>query len=85
MMSIMNQIAELLSIVDAYMSATGRKETTVSTSVFNDGKKITGLRDGTADIGTRRYNSAVVWFSENWPENAVWPDGIARPMAEQAA
>lgn len=81
----MNQITELLSIVDAYMEATGRKETTVSTTVFNDGKKLTSLRDGTADIGTRRYNSAIMWFSANWPEGAVWPDGVARPTVEQAA
>ncbi|MCA0032715.1 hypothetical protein [Mesorhizobium sp. B263B2A] len=81
----MNQIAELLSIVDAYMTATGRKETTVSTTVFNDGKKLTSLRDGTADIGTRRYNSAIMWFAANWPDGAVWPDGVARPMVEQAA
>lgn len=81
----MNQIAELLSIIDAYMEATGRKETTVSTSVFNDGKKITSLRDGTADIGTRRYNSAIMWFAANWPEGAVWPDGVARPDASKEA
>lgn len=81
----MNQITELLSIVDAYMTATGRKETTVSTTVFNDGKKLTSLRDGSADIGTRRYNSAIMWFAANWPESAVWPDGVARPMVEQAA
>lgn len=81
----MNQIAELLSIVDAYMKATGRKETTVSTTVFNDGKKLTSLRDGTADIGTRRYNSALTWFSENWPDGAVWPEGVSRPEVEQAA
>lgn len=81
----MNQITELLSIVDAYMNATGRKETTVSTSVFNDGKKLTGLRAGTADIGTRRYNSALVWFSENWPQGAAWPDGVMRPSAERVA
>ena len=81
----MNQITELLSIVDAYMVATGRKETTVSTTVFNDGKKLTSLRDGTADIGTRRYNSAIVWFSANWPASAVWPAGVSRPTVEQAA
>ncbi|TIW28730.1 MAG: hypothetical protein E5V63_04355 [Mesorhizobium sp.] len=81
----MIEISQLIFVADAYIAATGRKETTVSTSVFNDGKKLTALRDGSADIGVRRFNVALEWFSAHWPVDAVWPEGVSRPGVEQAA
>jgi len=27
----------------------------------------------------RKYDEIIQWFSDNWPANAVWPDGVARP------
>lgn len=74
----------LLAVVDAYETATLASDTTVSSRIFNDGKKIGSLRTG-ADIMTRKYNAALVWFSANWPEGAVWPEGVSRPGVEQAA
>jgi hypothetical protein len=80
----MTEISQLLSVADAYIAASNRKETTVSTSVFNDGKKLTALRSGTVDIGVRRFNVALEWFSANWPEGAKWPDDVARPVSAKA-
>ena len=28
----------------------------------------------------RKYDEVIEWFSANWPPNAVWPDGVARPV-----
>ena len=81
----MTEISQLIAVADAYIAASNRKETTVSTSVFNDGKKLTALRSGAVDIGVRRFNVALEWFSANWPENAVWPECVVRPGVEQAA
>ena len=71
-------IKHLLAIVDAYRAATGVEDTTVSHRVFSDSKKIEAMRTG-ADITLGRFNSAVLWFSENWPEGAEWPADVARP------
>ena len=80
----MQQIAHLLSVTDAYKSALGIEDTTVSARVFNDSKKLTALRTG-ADITVGRYNGAMHWFSANWPEGAVWPASVARPAVERVA
>ncbi|WP_011580533.1 MULTISPECIES: hypothetical protein [Chelativorans] len=80
----MNDVSHLISIADEFMRATSTKEVTVSFWVFNDSKKLAALRRG-ADITVGRYNAALQWFSDQWPENAVWPSGVARPATEQAA
>jgi hypothetical protein len=83
MNGVMIGIAQLLTLVDAYRTATGTEDTTVSHRVFADSKKVGALRDG-ADITTGRFNAAVLWFSENWPDGAEWPAGVARPDREAA-
>ena len=70
---------ELLSIADAYAAATGVSDTTISSRVFDDGKKLSALREG-KDISVRRANSALQWFSDNWPNDAPWPRGVERPF-----
>lgn len=79
----MFKITDLISIADEYRRATGAEDRTVSSRVFADSKKLGALRSG-ADITTSRFNDAVMWFSENWPEGANWPDGIDRPLKEAA-
>ncbi|TIP13193.1 hypothetical protein [Mesorhizobium sp.] len=79
----MIEISHLLAVVDAYRLATGVEDTTVSHRVFGDTKKIEAMRSG-ADITLGRFNAAVLWFSENWPADAVWPSDIQRPVKEVA-
>jgi hypothetical protein len=71
----MFEIRHLLILIDAYKANTGLPDTTVSSRVFCDGKKITALRAG-ADLTTGRFNAAVKWFAENWPANARWPSDV---------
>ena len=67
----------LLEIADAYMSAAGiEADSTVSHRVFGDTKKLTALR-GTAGITTGRFESALVWFDQNWPANTKRPKAMA--------
>jgi len=73
----MDQVQQLLLLVDAF----GRgkmADATISTRLFNDGKRIGTLRNG-GDIGTRRLVTAIQWFSDNWPDDAEWPPVIERP------
>jgi hypothetical protein len=57
----------------------------VSTLVFNDGAKLSALEAGECDIGTKRLGKAVLWFSANWPDGAVWPENVARPDSPLSA
>ncbi len=66
------------TVADAYAKLTGVEEKTVSSRVFADSKKLTAIRAG-SDITVGRYNTALGWFSENWPEGSVWPHDVPRP------
>lgn len=70
-----------LSVVDAFLVAKNWKDATLSSYVFNDGKKITQLRSGKT-ITLTRLNDALRYLSLNWPENAEWPETVQRPILE---
>lgn len=74
----MNGIEQILALADAYGAARGVKDATVSTLVFADGKRIQAIRDG-RDLGVRTAMKAFQWFSDHWPADVEWPDGIDRP------
>ena len=68
----------LLTLADLFTGATGVRDVTLSHRLFGDSKKLAALRDG-ADITVGRFNSAVRWFSTNWPEDLAWPHSVPRP------
>jgi len=74
----MPQIADILALADEYQRIDPVEDKTLSSRVFADSKKLTALRSD-SDITVGRFNSAVQWFSDNWPDGAVWPKGIVRP------
>lgn len=69
---------QLLALASAYCEATDVKIGTLSFRIFNDSKIFARISNGN-DITTGRFEKAIRWFSENWPENAVWPETVARP------
>lgn len=74
----MDAIQRLLTLARAYGDAEQIGLSTVSWRVFGDTKKLAALEDG-ADIQIGRYEKAMQWFSDNWPEKTRWPKGIDRP------
>lgn len=74
----------LTTLADAYGRALTLEEKTVSSRVFQDSKKLGAIRAG-SDITVSRYNSAIEWFSANWPEGAVWPHDVPRPASAETA
>ena len=70
---------KLISVADAYASARGLSRSRVSTIVFNAGLALDRIASG-RDLNTGNWERAMRWFSENWPEGAVWPDDVERPQ-----
>lgn len=68
----------LLAIADAFGTARGIGRQRVSTLVFNRGGRLDDIAAG-GDVATGTYERAMAWFSENWPADAAWPEGIIRP------
>lgn len=79
----MTGIEELLAVARAYSEIEGVSLTTVSSRAFDDGKKLGAIEAG-ADIQVRRFDRAMQWFSDNWPD-APWPSDVPRPFCSVAS
>ena len=75
---------QLLAVADAYCAANELSLSRVSTLIFNDGKRLAAIREG-GDLYTGRFEQAMRWFSDRWPEgDETWPLGVARPARTSA-
>lgn len=83
-------LADFLLVADAYIAAAQfrgagvNKDSATSSRVFDDGKKLSALRSGHDDIGTKRLTAALQWFSDNWPPDGEWPAAVVRPEVSPA-
>lgn len=73
----MSGIDQLLKVARRYAEVKGVALSTVSSRVFDDGKKLSALEDG-KDINVKRLERALGWFSENLSDDE-WPDDVPRP------
>lgn len=83
-MSTLNHASDVLTLAERFAKASGVKLVTVSSRVFNDSKKLAAIRDSGADLTLERFNSAIRWFSDNWPADLDWPSDVVRPQREAA-
>jgi hypothetical protein len=79
----MNYRQHLILLIETFASARGLSPSRVSTVALNAGHTYQNLLDG-KDITVGRFERAMRWFSENWPEDAEWPADVPRPTAEAA-
>lgn len=71
----------ILTLADLYCLASGIAPTTLSTWIFNDGKRIQRLRAGLG-LTIQTYNDALIWFASHWhnlPNAMGWPTDVPRP------
>lgn len=68
----------LVRIADLYCAHVRRSRSRISAIVFGDGMRLDGVAAG-KDLNTRSYEKAIRWFSENWPADLAWPEGVERP------
>ena len=73
---------EIPALVGAYRETTGASLAGLSRRIFNDPNAVRNLVEGKRDIASRRLRTLVQWFSDHWPEGAVWPDGVPRPKPD---
>lgn len=76
---------QLITVAQAYCDHRRLSLARVSTIVFNEGKKLSAIADGRADLATGRFEKAMRWFSNNWPDGLKWPDAVLRPSAPSSS
>ncbi|MFA7308338.1 MAG: hypothetical protein WC026_16895 [Hyphomicrobium sp.] len=79
----MSSIDSLLSVARAYGAAERIDLSTVSWRALGDTKKLPAIVAG-KDIQVRRFERAMQWFSDHWPDGADWPETVARPERSDA-
>lgn len=75
----MTLIEQLCLVAETYKDARKLSRARVSTLVFGDGSKLGAIVDKGADLTTSRFEQSLLWFSENWPDDAIWPVEVPRP------
>ncbi|WP_246708042.1 hypothetical protein [Bartonella sp. HY038] len=75
----MNLREQLITVSDLYGKARGIGRMRVSTIVLNQGSKLDAIACGKSDVTTKTFEKAMVFYSQNWPDGVVWPEGILRP------
>ena len=68
----------LVALAEAYAEARGVSLWRVGHLAAGAGGFFVHLRSG-GKCTTHRYEHALQWFAENWPESAAWPADIQRP------
>jgi len=75
---------DLLQTADTYCAAVNRSRARIGTIIWNDGARFDAIAKG-ADTTTRNFEKAMQWFSDNWPDDTPWPEGVERPAKQAAA
>lgn len=76
-------VRHLLTLLELFSESKGLAESTIGRLCIKDGAFFPRLRSGSS-LSVRKYDEIVLWFSENWPETAVWPEDVNRPAKEAA-
>ncbi|MUO84017.1 hypothetical protein [Agrobacterium vitis] len=69
---------QLIEATSVYCSASGMSRSRLSTILLSGGMRLQQIQDG-GDIGVSRFEQAIQWLSDNWPDDTPWPDGVYRP------
>jgi hypothetical protein len=75
----------LLLCATAYSAASKRGLSTLGRLAAGDWRFFEHLNDDQRTFTARKYDEVIQWFSDNWPETAVWPEAVARPTAAEQA
>lgn len=73
---------DLLKLCDTYAAWRGVTHWRVSVLVGCGGGFFARLRSGKG-CTVRTAQRVVEWFSENWPDDLPWPEGVPRPEVKR--
>ena len=74
----------LMACALAYSAARDLSISTVGRLAAGDWRFFDRLDDDAKTFTARKYDEVINWFSAQWPENAVWPSEVPRPVVEEA-
>jgi hypothetical protein len=72
----------LTALCDAYANHMSITHWRVSFLVRGDGSFFKRLKDGST-CTLKTFRKSIQWFSDHWPEDLEWPEGIPRPSKSE--
>ena len=79
-----NTAARLVALMSRFAEHTGLSISTVSRHATGSGDTVARLRRG-GTITIKRFDRAVRFLSDNWPESLAWPTDVPRPHSPRRA
>jgi hypothetical protein len=78
-----NELREnLLKCASAYADEREISLSTLGRLAAGDWRFFDNLNKDDKTFTARKYDEVVRWFSDNWPDDLSWPDGISRSPTE---
>lgn len=74
----------LLRCARAYAEARKLQLSTLGKLAVRDARFFTNLEGDATTFTARKYDEVIGWFSDQWPPDAEWPEGIARPTEAES-
>jgi hypothetical protein len=71
----------LMSCATAFAQKRNVKLTTLGRKAANDSPFFTRLKDNRTSFTARKYDEIIQWFSDHWPADLEWPQGVLRPVS----
>lgn len=63
----------------AFERAAGLKASVVSRRAVQDSRYLDRVIGGASGFTIATYDRLMAYFSAQWPDDAVWPEGVPRP------
>jgi hypothetical protein len=76
--------ANLRAVEAAFREKSELAASTIWARAVKDGRFMERLESGKG-FTIRTYDTAMLWFSSNWPAGAEWPSHVARPAPAEGA
>lgn len=77
----MKPTEQLIALAQAFCADLDWPLSRASKLIFADARVLGRLVEGSATINLNRADHATQWFSDHWPDSAVWPVGVPRPVS----
>lgn len=78
------QARDLLTLAETLSGHRNWSLSTVAVYAANDGKFFQRISCG-GSCTLRTASKVLSWFSDNWPDDLEWPQGIERPSKKRSA
>lgn len=77
--------SNLMACASAYAASRDVSISTIGRLAAGDWRFFDRLDDDAKTFTARKYDEVILWFSDRWPEDLLWPEQVQRPVSSLEA